>query len=84
MNATADPLAGTQSVRRAVTMLEAFTDERPSWSVSDLADHIALNRTTVYRLLRALEHAEYVHRAGCGVPHFVREARRHRDVRAVL
>ena len=62
MNATADPLAGTQSVRRAVTMLAAFTDERPSWSVSDLADHIALNRTTVYRLLRALEHAEYVHR----------------------
>ena len=51
----AQPMPGTQSIRRAVAMLEAFTDERPSWSVSDLAEMIHLNRTTAYRLLTALE-----------------------------
>lgn len=61
MNAPA-PMPGTQSIRRAVTMLEAFTDERPSWSVSELASRVGLNRTTVYRLLMALEGVEYVYR----------------------
>ena len=62
MSAATEPMAGTQSVRRAVTMLEAFTDERPSWSAGDLAEAVGLNRTTVYRLLTALESAEYVAR----------------------
>lgn len=66
MSATTEPMAGTQSVRRAVTMLEAFTDERPSWTVSELAEHIGLNRTTVYRLLTALESAGYVYRNPAG------------------
>lgn len=59
---SAEPMAGTQTIRRAVTMLEAFTDERPSWNASDLAERVGLNRTTVYRLLTALESAEYVRR----------------------
>ena len=58
----ADPVAGTQTIRRAVAMLEAFTDERSSWSVSELAEHVGLNRTTTYRLLSALENADYVYR----------------------
>lgn len=58
----ADPVAGTQTIRRAVAMLEAFTDERPSWNVSELAERVGLNRTTTYRLLSALENAEYVYR----------------------
>jgi IclR family acetate operon transcriptional repressor len=58
----ADPVAGTQTIRRAVAMLDAFTDERPSWSVSELAERVGLNRTTTYRLLSALENAEYVYR----------------------
>ncbi|HRN66908.1 MAG TPA: IclR family transcriptional regulator [Promineifilum sp.] len=66
MSATTEPMAGTQSVRRAVAMLEAFTDERPSWTVSDLVEHTGLNRTTAYRLLTALESAEYVHRDPVG------------------
>ena len=48
-------MAGTQSIRRAVALLEAFGDDRPAWSVSDLAEAVGLNRTTVYRLLTALE-----------------------------
>lgn len=62
----AEPMAGTQSIRRAVTMLEAFTDERPSWNVSELAEVTGLNRTTTYRLLTALESAEYVVRDPSG------------------
>ena len=55
-------MAGTQSIRRAVALLEAFGDGRPAWSVSDLAEAVGLNRTTVYRLLTALESVEYVAR----------------------
>ena len=61
MNATS-PMPGTQSVRRAVAMLEAFTDDQPLWTISDLAEHVGLNRTTTYRLLMALENVEYVYR----------------------
>jgi DNA-binding IclR family transcriptional regulator len=62
MNAPPQPPAGAQSVLRAVAMLEAFTDERPAWSVSELAEAVGLNRTTAYRLLTALESAELVGR----------------------
>ncbi len=55
-------MAGTQSIRRAVALLEAFGDGRPAWSASDLAEAVGLNRTTVYRLLTALESVEYVAR----------------------
>ena len=58
MNAIMEPMAGTQSVQRAVTMLEAFTDEQPSRSVSDLALQTVLKRTTTFRLLTALQRAE--------------------------
>ncbi len=91
MNAIMEPMAGTQSVQRAVTMLEAFTDEQPSWSVSDLAEHTGLNRTTTYRLLTALESAEYVHRnpaddsyrLGSGLIALGGRAQRSNPVRAV-
>lgn len=87
----ADPMPGTQAIRRAVAMLEAFTDERPSWNVSDLAQEIQLNRTTAYRLLAALEHAEYVrrdpatdnYRLGSGLIALGGRAQRANPVRAV-
>lgn len=53
MNNTAVP--GTQAVRRAVSVLKAFDDDHPEWSAADLARFLDLNRTTAYRLLRALE-----------------------------
>ncbi|HJU86627.1 MAG TPA: IclR family transcriptional regulator [Gemmatimonadota bacterium] len=49
------PYAGTQSVRRAVTLLKVFSYERPEWGLSDLARAARLNKTTAYRLLTALE-----------------------------
>ncbi len=55
-------MAGTQSVLRALAMLEAFTDEQPAWTATDLAESIGLNRTTTYRLLTALESMELIAR----------------------
>jgi DNA-binding IclR family transcriptional regulator len=86
-----EPYTGTQSVLRAVTMLEAFTDEKPAWHVSDLADEVGLNRTTTYRLLTALESAEYVvrdpatdsYRLGSGLIVLGGRAQRANSVRAV-
>ncbi len=62
MSTRQEPMAGTQSIRRAVALLEAFGDDRPAWNASDLAEAVGLNRTTVYRLLTALESVEYVAR----------------------
>ena len=91
MNATTEPMAGTQSIRRAVALLEAFTDGRPVWNVSELADRLNLNRTTTYRLLTALEGAEYVerdpstehYRLGSGLIALGARAQRANSIRAV-
>lgn len=53
MNQTAYP--GTQAVRRALGLLKAFTVSRPELKLSELARAAGLNKTTVFRLLSALE-----------------------------
>ena len=45
---------GTQSVNRALSLLAMFTDEKPSWSLTRLAEAASLNKTTAHRLLSAL------------------------------
>jgi IclR family transcriptional regulator, acetate operon repressor len=50
-----EPYPGTQAVLRALSLLKAFTDERPEWNLADLARAVGLNKTTTYRLLTALE-----------------------------
>jgi len=50
-----NPYPGTQAVRRAMALLKAFDDARPSWGLSDLAREAGLNKTTAFRLLSALE-----------------------------
>lgn len=50
------PYPGTQAVRRAFAVLKAFDHMHPQWSVSDLARHIGLHKTTTFRLLGALVH----------------------------
>jgi DNA-binding IclR family transcriptional regulator len=44
-----------QSVTRAFDILGAFTVERPNLGVSEIAELLKLNRTTVHRLLTTLE-----------------------------
>lgn len=48
---------GTQSIRRALSVLLAFDDENPEWKAADLARHVDLNRSTAYRILTTLKDA---------------------------
>jgi DNA-binding IclR family transcriptional regulator len=54
--------AGAQTVIRALTILKAFTRERPRRQLAELARSLNLTKTTVFRLLRALESEGMVER----------------------
>ena len=60
MAAKTEPYAGTQAVVRALLLLEVFSDKQPEWSLTDLTKSLDLNRTTIYRLLTALESFDMV------------------------
>lgn len=84
------PYPGTQSVLRALAILQVFTDERPSWKLVDLARELDLNKTTVYRLLTALESAGMIsrgegdcYRLGPGILTLAGRALRQNDMRQV-
>src|SRR3954471_2560164 len=47
---------GTQAIRRAVAILKAFGPSPARLSAQQLSQRTGLNRSTVYRLLSALEH----------------------------
>jgi DNA-binding IclR family transcriptional regulator len=51
---------GTRSVERALDVLRAVGESRPEPGLSELADALGLHKTTVFRLLGALERAEFV------------------------
>lgn len=61
-----EPYPGTQAIRRAVSVLKAFSDERPERSLGELAAAVGLNKTTVYRALAALEREGFVQRSRDG------------------
>jgi len=60
------PYAGTQAVLRAVSLLKAFSPERPERGLAELTQAVGLNKTTAYRLLSALESEGLVERAPGG------------------
>ena len=47
-------------------MLKSFTDEKPLWTLADLSRSLNLNKTTVFRLLTALESEGLVRRISSG------------------
>ncbi|HEY4491912.1 MAG TPA: IclR family transcriptional regulator [Acidobacteriota bacterium] len=49
------PYGGTQAVRRAISLLKLFRQEKPVWSLAEICRTAGLNKTTVFRLLSALE-----------------------------
>lgn len=51
---------GVQSVMRAVSVLTAFTEQRPYLTVTEVAEIVGLTIPTAHRLLRALTAAEFV------------------------
>lgn len=54
--------AGTQSVRRAVSLLKAFGEARSELGLAALSRAVGLNKTTAYRLLTTLESEGMVER----------------------
>jgi DNA-binding IclR family transcriptional regulator len=54
-NQLADSYPGAQAIARAVAVLKAFDDRHPEWGLSDLSEHVGLNKTTTHRILAALE-----------------------------
>jgi DNA-binding IclR family transcriptional regulator len=55
MNKQASTYSGTQAVERAVTVLKAFGPEAAALTPHEISRRTRLNRSTVYRLLSALE-----------------------------
>lgn len=46
---------GTRAVARAIAVLKAFGGARSAWGVTELANELSLNKTTVFRILHTLE-----------------------------
>lgn len=57
-----NPYPGVQAVARALSLLNLFSDAQPEWTLTALTAAAGLNRTTVYRLLAALEGFDLVTR----------------------
>ncbi|NOZ72763.1 MAG: IclR family transcriptional regulator [Chloroflexi bacterium] len=57
-----NPYPGVQAVTRALSLLNLFSDNQPEWTLAELTAAAELNRTTVYRLLTALESFDMVKR----------------------
>ena len=49
------PYPGTQAVLRALRLLKSFHSDQPELGLAELTRRSGLNRTTVFRLLTALE-----------------------------
>lgn len=62
MNRERQPYPGTQAVQRAFAVLKAFDLDHPQWTVSELARHVGLHKTTTFRLLGALSHERMLER----------------------
>ncbi|HEX6597705.1 MAG TPA: IclR family transcriptional regulator [Gemmatimonadaceae bacterium] len=52
--------AGTRAVERALDVLRTIGEARTEPGLSEIADDLGLHKTTVFRLLGALERAEFV------------------------
>ena len=52
--------AGTRAVERALDVLRTIGEARSEPGLSEIADDLGLHKTTVFRLLGALERAEFV------------------------
>src|SRR5262245_56657406 len=50
------PYTGTQAISRAVAILKALGDQRSALTPQQISVLVRLNRSTVYRILSALEH----------------------------
>jgi DNA-binding IclR family transcriptional regulator len=66
MDTTMEKYAGTQAIARAFNLIKLFNDDKPIWSLSEVIEASGLKRTTVFRLLSALEAEGIVRRTSDG------------------
>lgn len=66
--------SGTQSVQRVFQILALFDDTHPTRSLAELVEATALNKSTVFRLLSALENEGFLRRLPDGDYTFGSEA----------
>jgi DNA-binding IclR family transcriptional regulator len=64
-DASAAP-GGAAAVDRALSVLKAFSVERPSLSLAEIAEATLLYKSTALRLLASLEHARLIHKGSDG------------------
>src|SRR5687767_10987085 len=62
VSGTAPDRHDVQSVRRAIMVLMAFSNETPQLGVGEIAKIVGLNRTTVHRLVATLESSGMIRR----------------------
>lgn len=60
--ATAQSRGAVKTVDRLVRILDCFSAEQPSWSLSDLSVHLGLPKSTLHRFLVSLESHGILHR----------------------
>jgi DNA-binding IclR family transcriptional regulator len=54
------PIPGTRAVQRALSLLRAFSEERPRWNLTDLSAEVGLSMATAHRMLSVLEQDGFV------------------------
>ena len=59
-SATANGPAGPKVLEKTLRVLDLFTADRPSWSVSDVARELEMPTATAHRIIRALEARSYL------------------------
>ena len=64
--AASPPAVGPKVLEKTLRVLDLFTAERPSWTVSEIARELAMPTATAHRIVRALEARSYLDRASNG------------------
>lgn len=57
---------GPKVLEKTLRVLDLFTPERPSWSVTEIARELGMPTATAHRIVRALEGRSYLGRAAAG------------------
>ena len=60
------PIPGTRAVQRVLSLLRAFSDDRPTWNLTDLSAEVGLSMATAHRMLSVLEQEGFVARPAGG------------------
>lgn len=51
---------GVKVLEKALSILNCFTVQKPEWTINEFCNELALNRTTVYRIITTLKCYNYV------------------------